>query len=38
MSNYKEQEFDFIQRTKSIIEQYDKFQISEKDKRYQFTG
>lgn len=32
MSNYKQQEFDFIHRTKSIIEQYDKFQISENDK------
>ena len=32
MSNYKNQEFDFIQRTKSIIEQYDNFQIAEKDK------
>lgn len=32
MSNYKNQEFDFIKRTKSIIEQYDNFQIPEKDK------
>lgn len=32
MSNYKQQEFDFIHRTKSIIEQYNKFKISEDDK------
>ena len=32
MSNYKHQEFEFIQRTKSIIEQYDNFQIPGKSK------
>lgn len=32
MSNYKDQEFDFIERTKLIIKQYDDFQIGEKDK------
>lgn len=36
MSNYKQQEFDFISRTKSIIEQYDKFQIADDDK-YEVT-
>ena len=32
MSHYKQQEFDFIQRTKSIIEQYEIFQISDNEK------
>jgi hypothetical protein len=36
MSNYKEQEFDFIKRTKTILAQYDSFQIVEKDK-YEVT-
>lgn len=32
MSNYKKQEFDFIERTKLIINQYDKIQIPKKEK------
>ena len=32
MSYYKNQEKDFINRTKTIIEQYEKFQIAEKEK------
>jgi len=32
MSHYLNQEFDFITRTKKIIEQYDSFKIDEKDK------
>ncbi len=32
MSHYLNQEFDFINRTKTIIEQYDNLQISEKEK------
>ena len=32
MSHYKNQEIDFINRTKAIIEQYEKFQIAEKQK------
>ncbi len=32
MSHYKNQEVDFINRTKTIIEQYDSFQIAEKEK------
>ncbi len=36
MSNYKKQEFDFIQRTKSIIKQYETFQIN-KEEKYEVT-
>lgn len=36
MSHYKNQEVDFINRTKTIIEQYDNFQIAEKEK-YEVT-
>lgn len=32
MSHYKQQELDFIHRTKTILKQYDKFQISKKEK------
>lgn len=32
MSHYKNQELDFINRTKAIIKQYDSFQIVEKEK------
>ena len=36
MSNYKNQEFDFIKRTKKIIEQYQNFQI-EKEESFEVT-
>lgn len=36
MSHYKNQEIDFINRTKAIIQQYDSFQIVEKEK-YEVT-
>jgi hypothetical protein len=32
MSTYKNQEFDFIQRTKSLIEQYDNLQLPKESK------
>lgn len=36
MGYYRQQEFDFIERTKSILEQYDSFQIPKKE-RYEIT-
>lgn len=36
MSHYKTQEIDFINRTKTIIEQYDNFKIADKEK-YEVT-
>lgn len=32
MSNYKNQEFDFVNRTKAIIEQYEKIELSKAEK------
>ena len=36
MSHYKNQEFDFINRTRTIIEQYDKLELS-KSERFEVT-